>query len=222
MIFIPAAGEGRRFREAGYHTSKHDIPLLGRTMVELVADNVRPLDPDGDVYVLTQEWVGKTKGAVDTILKGFSAARRMTGEKCDDKLLVVANCDQLIALPDDLGTWGNGLVFTFQSRNQAHSYVTTAHDGEILSIVEKPEVPPTDKAVSGVYAFPVASPFLDACQHVRATRDDGELFVSSALQVMLDWGFKLYAVDVPTAILGTPEDFQRFQTAMRFAPSCSC
>jgi hypothetical protein len=36
---------------------------------------------------------------------------------------------------------------------------------------------------------------------------------------MIDQGYALYAFDVPTAILGTPEDFQRFETAAEIARS---
>lgn len=192
-------------------------------MIEWVTDNVRPL-VDGNLLLLTQEQdkingcvpVGKTRGAIDTILKGERFIPR-------DQHLVVANCDQLLQFPENLEMRGDGIVFTFRSNNSAHSYVETVNDplldgleDYIVSIVEKPENPPSDRAVSGVYWFHAAGDFLDACREV-SKGIEGEQYISAALSQMLSWGYDLYAVDAPTAILGTPEDFQRFETALAIA-----
>lgn len=220
MIVIPAAGEGRRFKEAGYRVPKHRIPLGGDTMVAQVRENVRPLDPDGDCIVADQDFVGKTKGAIDTILRAIEQYGILRPGLYDgSEPLVIANCDQLVLLPEKLGPWGNGLIFTFKSANTAHSYVATDSRGRITGIVEKPtSVDPSWRAVSGVYAFTQAAPFVAACQAVMYVADgEGEQYVSAAIGVMLAEGYSLYAVDVPTAILGTPEDFQRFETALRLA-----
>ncbi len=225
MILIPAAGEGRRFKEAGYSLPKHLLPLLGEDMVTRVMENVRPLDPQGDIYLVTQEWVGKTKGALDTILKAWNAVKRV-GD-FGHQPLVIANCDQLLLLPEVMGTWGNGIIFTFKSANPAHSYVATDDTGKITDIIEKPRDPVAQgwtQAVAGVYAFPVAQPFINAAleaqvKYAQPGFTEGEQYVSSALKVMIEMGFGLYACDVPTAILGTPEDFQRFEMAAQIARS---
>jgi len=227
VIFVPAAGDGRRFKEAGYKTPKHLLPLLGTDMISLVIESVRPLDPEGDAFVITQDWVGKTAGAVDTVLKAWTRlSYRPPGDTTPNAYehdpLVVANCDQLVDLSGiDKAAWGNGLVFTFPSNNPAHSYVTTDRRDRITGIVEKPQNPPTNKAVAGVYAFPIAIQFIEACLAVHGKQAEalsaghGEEYISSALAKMIDWGYHLFAVDVPTAILGTPEDYQRFVTAER-------
>lgn len=221
MILIPAAGEGRRFREAGYSEPKHLIPLLGVPMVDRVVSNIRPLDPDGHCLLATQALVGKTRGAVETILRattlfeGYREAQFSVHDR-----LVVANCDQLLLIPDLPLLWGNGVIFTFKSANPAHSYVQVDHKGLIRDIIEKPAEPdPTWQAVSGVYAFTQGLPFLDACATIYQAGGEGEQYVSSALKVMIEDGYQLYAEQVPTAILGTPEDFQRFETAAAVARS---
>lgn len=224
LILIPAAGDGTRFREAGYTTPKHELPLLGKSMVEAVIESVLPLDNGEEVFVATKDWVGRTRGAVDTIVKAFDRIL-MISKDYENESLVIANCDQLVRIPKDIGMPGNGLVFTFKSAQSAHSYVTTNQMDRITSIVEKPDVPPSDRAVSGVYYFPVARPFIEACRWV-ANESEGELYVSAALYWMIDSGYALYATEVPTAILGTPEDYQRFQAAMEFSPTkcgtCTC
>lgn len=221
MIVIPACGEGKRFRDAGYTEPKHLIPLGGRYMISWVVDNVERIG-DGPVIAITQEKVGETKGAIDTLLKGHELFKFPLG-----KPFVVANCDQLLKFPEDW--WrddADGIIFTFRSANPAHSYVVTVDKNPefswdrsrdfITHIVEKPKTPPSDRAVSGVYWFREAGDFLDACREV-SKKIDGEQYISAALSQMIDWGYDLYAVDAPTAILGTPEDFQRFETALEVA-----
>ena len=105
---------------------------------------------------------------------------------------------------------GDGVVFTFPSASPAHSYVVTDSTGLIREIREKEVVSP--RAVSGVYWFRDAKPLVEACREVCSR--DGELYLSMALDLMIADGAELYAVDAPTAILGTPEDFQRFEVAM--------
>lgn len=221
MILIPAAGDGSRFRQAGYTEPKHLIPLGGKPMIEWVLENTLAIG-EGIIIVADKDMVGETKGAIDTVLKAWEY-----GKFSDDQYvpLVVANCDQLLQFPSDLEMKGDGIVFTFRSNNPAHSYVDTENDGGgnldekysfIFNIVEKPEVPPTDRAVSGVYWFKEAGDFIEACREVTNSIE-GEQYISSALACMLGWGYSLYAVDAPTAILGTPEDFQRFEVALSCA-----
>lgn len=212
MIIVPAAGDGRRFREAGYRAPKHEIPLLGNPMVEWVLENVQPLDPSGGTVVATQEAYGRTRGAVETVHRVLRIHR-----PANDERVVIANCDQLLDLSSVSASAaiGNGVIFTFKSANPAHSYVTTDGD-RITGIIEKPSIPPTDRAVSGVYLFPNPHGITAAIHEVMAMVENhpkDEVYLSTAIALMIDQGYTLYAHDVPTAILGTPEDFQRFQAA---------
>lgn len=210
MIVIPAAGEGRRFREAGYEQPKHEIPLGGIRLIDRVIRNVLPLDTDGDVTVITRAMVGETRGTAETI--ALAADKIPLG-----KPVVVANCDQLIWQPKD---WQprdgqDAVVFTFRSCNEAHSYVSCDEDDRIIDIVEKQVI--SERAVSGVYWFRDSGTLMSACLWLCGYRRTGELYLSGALKRMLDLGYALYAVDVPTAILGTPEDFQRYEVALAMA-----
>lgn len=218
MILIPAAGEGRRFKEAGYSGAKHLIELADQPMLDWVVENVRPLDRHGKVVVADQNMVGRTKGAMETIQRALVQNPPAVGEP-----LVIANCDQLIRIPEGLFTAGvgHGIIFTFKSASTAHSYVTTDGPGLITGIVEKPEYPPTNRAVSGVYYFTNAAAITTAIKDCLANptgdglvKPYGEQYLSRAIARMIEQNYTLYAVDVPTAILGTPEDFQRFEAAL--------
>jgi dTDP-glucose pyrophosphorylase len=181
-------------------------------MIDWVIQNVRPLDPHGDVFVATQGRVGKTSGAMQTIQRALVQARPRADER-----LVIANCDQLLDLSgvSTTGTIANGTIFTFRSANPAHSYVEVDGHYRITSIVEKPLAPPSLNAVSGVYVFANPHGIATAIKDSLALQNavEGEQYLSVAIERMIDQGYALYAHDVPTAILGTPEDFQRFETA---------
>jgi dTDP-glucose pyrophosphorylase len=210
MILIPAAGRGQRFQDAGYTVPKHLIELDGTPLIELVAENLRVLEPDGELVVVTRADVGDTRGIVETIVR----SPVMPGE------IVVGNCDQLLLLPrDDSWKQGDGVLFTFWSQNPAHSYVLTDARGRIEEIREKIVV--SSRAVSGVYWFRDSFSLVEACREVCETAA-GELYLSAALRLMLDDGADLFAVDAPTAILGTPEDLQRFQVALELAKVDRC
>lgn len=200
MIAIPAAGKGTRFREAGYEQPKHLIPLVGIPMIDRVVSNVKNLAP-GPICVLTQDVVGETRGTAETVALGVPT-------DCGE--LLVANCDQLLKFPE---YWkeGDGVVFTFPSVCPAHSYVITDPVGVITDIREKQVV--GRQAVSGVYWFRDGNGIVDACQKVTSYLRD-EMYLSLALQELIHEGAELFAVDAPTAILGTPEDLQRFEVAM--------
>lgn len=175
-------------------------------MVDRVVANVWPLD-NGETLVVTQDLVGQTKGAVDTILK---VADRIDPEQP----LVVANCDQLLIF-DKPEMVGDGVIFTFPSSSPAHSYVRTVDDGLIVNIVEKQVI--SRQAVSGVYWFRQAGDFLWACRKVLDADDGRELYISEALKTMIAGAYDLYARQAKTAILGTPEDFMRFEVALECA-----
>ena len=51
-ILIPLAGEGRRFREAGYNMPKPFIDVNGKPMIERVIDNIDPKCPARWIFAI--------------------------------------------------------------------------------------------------------------------------------------------------------------------------
>lgn len=208
-IVIPAAGEGRRFAEAGYQMPKPQVPVAGVPMIDRVVGNLRPADGDCRVTVIGRDDVGATGGAVETILAGGGIG---SGP------LLLANCDQLVGVTvDQLGRPDlDGCLVTFWSAKPHHSYVLT-HAGLVTGIVEKQVV--STRAVAGVYWFADGLEFVAACEKVVADdeRVAGETYVSSAVARMLADGARIGYVDAPVAILGTPEELQLFEMAVQVA-----
>src|SRR4051812_12441309 len=141
-VLIPAAGNGSRFKQAGYELPKPMIDVLGESMIQRVIDNVKP--NGAKVLLVTRkehaivaddpvmiELDHTTEGAVATLLE---AEPYMT----EDQPLVIANSDQLVDFDvnDFVDTDLDGRIVVFKSSNPHHSYVTTTAD-VINKIVEK-------------------------------------------------------------------------------------
>lgn len=224
-IVIPAAGGGQRFKDAGYKEPKPMINVCGRPMIDRVLDNLRP-SPSTDYMVITrsEDKVGifsehnltlnkPTDGAVDTILK----AEGWVG----NSPIILANCDQLVdfnVLDFIDKSAEDGSFVTFHSNKPHHSYVGVERDRGIVNrIVEKEVI--SQKAVTGVYFFKNGRKFMRAARAVMqlGIKVKGEFYTSSVIAAMIEDGDEFNTYDAPTAILGTPEELQLFENAVKVA-----
>lgn len=222
-IVIPAAGEGRRFADAGYDKPKPLVDVCGLPMIQRVVENLMPLDEfrvtvlsqipldfdTGDLSYVDVRVVGPTGGAVETILHA----------DIESGPLLMANCDQLTSLDIDafVASPGDGALATFRSAKPHHSYVITDEGGWVTDIAEKEVI--SRQAVAGVYYFGDGSAFAEAGRDVinRNFKVRGEFYVSTVIGEMVQAGAKLGTMDTDVAILGTPEELQLFLSAARVA-----
>ena len=206
-VVIPAAGEGRRFAEAGYTVAKPLIPVLDVPMVQRVLANVTPTG--ATAFVVGRDLVGATEGTLDTILRAERLIEPEGG-------LLIARVDQLVdfAVNDfvRVGNTADGAIITFASGRPDLSYVDVDDQGAITRIVDKVVV--SDTAVAGVYYFRRARGFLDSARSVVRNEERGyrgEYVISSAIARMLRRGDRLLSYRAETTILGTPEDLWEYE-----------
>jgi NDP-sugar pyrophosphorylase family protein len=206
-VVIPAAGEGRRFAEAGYTVAKPLIPVLDVPMVQRVLANVTPTG--ATALVVGRDLVGATEGTLDTILRAERLIEPEGG-------LLIALVDQLVdfAVNDfvRVGNTADGAIITFASGRPDLSYVDVDDQGAITRIVDKVVV--SDTAVAGVYYFRRARGFLDSARSVVRNEERGyrgEYVISSAIARMLRRGDRLLSYRAETTILGTPEDLWEYE-----------
>ena len=206
-VVIPAAGEGRRFAEAGYTVAKPLIPVLDVPMVQRVLANVTPTG--ATAFVVGRDLVGATEGTLDTILRAERLIEPEGG-------LLIALVDQLVdfAVNDfvRVGNTADGAIITFASGRPDLSYVDVDDQGAITRIVDKVVV--SDTAVACVYYFRRARGFLDSARSVVRNEERGyrgEYVISSAIARMLRRGDRLLSYRAETTILGTPEDLWEYE-----------
>lgn len=107
-IVIPMAGEGSRFKEAGYTIPKPFLRLFDKPMIEAVIENVRPLE-ESNVYLIARRdhkdriepLVEKLKNVfivyLDEVTQGAACTVLKAKRYIDNNdPLIIANSDQLI------------------------------------------------------------------------------------------------------------------------------
>jgi len=221
-VLIPMAGEGQRFKEAGFDKPKPFIQIKNKKMVEMVIDNITPSNID-EVILITRthhnckeelnispfklniiELETPTEGSLQTILHAESFIK--------NNELILANCDQKIIFDVNdfilkCNKFDGGLI-TFTSNNPHHSYVQINNEKLVTNIIEKEVI--SNIAVAGVYYFKDSSTFIEASKEIIKfnIRQKGEFYVSSALKLMINNGYKFYAYNAPSIMLGTPEELK--------------
>ncbi len=162
-------------REIAVITTPHDQEQFQRTLgdgsqwgVELTY--IRQASPDGlaQAYLLAEEFLA---GSPSAMVLG-------------DNIFFGHGLPQLMADADEQAE--GGTVFGYHvSDPERYGVVDFDDDGNVKAIIEKPDVPPSNHAVTGLY-------FLDGTASERAARvqpsDRGELEITSLLEDYLEDG----------------------------------
>jgi len=235
-IVIPMAGRGSRFADVGYQLPKPLIDVKGRTMINVVIDNLRPKTLHRFIFIcqsshLTNFPLEKvlreaaleseiievssiTDGAACTVL----LAKRLIDS--DDELMI-ANCDQYLDL--NINEYikftrtqrTEGCILTMKSNESKWSYIKFDTDKKILGVVEKEVV--SDEATVGVYNFRKGREFVQAAEKMIESNErvNDEFYVAPVYNRLLDKGSLISYVNVSAFNgkmfgLGTPKDLEEF------------
>ena len=234
-VVIPAAGQGKRFAEAGYQHPKPLLDVEGRPMIDWVLDNfravgrpvvlmqqrhieqycadyhVRDLAPSAEVVSVD----GMTEGAACTVL----LAEHLIDNRSE---LVLANSDQYVDI--DVAAFVQRMrdrgadagILTFRDNHPKWSYARTDADGRVLEVAEKVVI--SDQATVGVYYFRSGADFVAAARRMiaRDIRVNGEFYVCPVFNELLADGAAVYVDEIRREQmhgLGTPEDLEAFLAA---------
>jgi len=153
-IVIQMAGRGSRFQEAGYTFPKPLIDVNGKTMIEVVIDNLRPACEHKFIFICQREHFVKydlyhilqnaTKNKfeivqIDGITEGAACTVLTAAQYIDnDYDIFIANSDQFIDIKiDDFVNEGrkdkkDGLIMTFKASHPKWSYARVDESGKVL------------------------------------------------------------------------------------------
>lgn len=235
-VVVPMAGEGRRFREAGFDTPKPFVDVAGRPMLARVLDNL----PTADHLVLVVRREHRPRLApilekarhrgpitcvpVDQTTAGPAASLALALRWVDPASpLLCADCDQVIEWDADgaarTAQSYAGLLVTFRSQDPAFSYAEV-QDGRAVRVAEKTVISPW--AVAGAYFFAsarLAASVLD----VQARTTSGEQFIAPAYNHLLRQGRRVGCQEVSHVwSLGTPEALHRALVHGYWGPPLDC
>ena len=242
-IVITMAGEGRRFRDAGFTLPKFAIPVHGRTLLDWSMHSLRQFaeararvivvaraseNPVGavasacadagftDWSVVTID--GPTDGQASTVLEAETAIAEP-----EDPLLIY-NVDTLI-WPGALHPAafdGDGWLPCFAGAGTAWSFARADAGGRVLEVREKRRI--SDDATVGLYGFKDWRTFRTAYEqtyHDGAPREAGECYVAPLYNAMIEAGADVRLTRLPDGAvvpLGTPSDVAAFAKVEPVAP----
>lgn len=239
-LVIPMAGEGKRFVDAGYVDPKPFIAVNGRTMIQLVVENIVSrlvLSKQIRLVLLVRkEHISRAKllsfdncpqvaevriVSVEELTQGAACTVLLARDIIDSfEPLVIANSDQIVkgfnlnTALSLLGPRDSGIVtFEDKTRNSKWSYVLFNADAEVCSTIEKNALSTT--ATAGIYLFRHGKAFVTAAEDMIAADDrtNGEFYVCPVFNYLIARGGEvgIYSV-LPSHMkgLGTPEDLQKF------------
>ena len=238
-IVIPMAGEGRSFREAGYTFPKPLIDIGGKTMIEVVVNNLKPKCEHKFIFVCLREHYEKYdlynifKRATNNKFEVVQIAGPTEGAACtvlcaiehinNENDLIIANADQYLEL--DINGFINsaregekdGLIMTFNSSHPKWSYVRVDGNGKVLETAEKKVI--SNEATAGLYYFRCGADFVKAAQEmiIKNIRHNNEFYVCPVFNEMIleDKNIYIYYIDAGRMHgLGTPEDLKLFMQAI--------
>jgi dTDP-glucose pyrophosphorylase len=228
------AGEGSRFREAGYETPKPFIRIGGRPMVSLVVENLSYTAAQF-LLIARQEHAESDPKAVSELtaipnldfhfLDDLTEGTACTVlEACDNIILehplLIANSDQLVRhgvkdmLDDafDRGLDGSIMVFPADG-DPKWSYARLDETRRVIEVAEKKAI--SNLATVGIYYFKTAGQFFESAKGMMSSNDrvNGEFYTCPVYNYLIGNGGVVGAFEIdPTWMsgLGTPEDVEKF------------
>jgi dTDP-glucose pyrophosphorylase len=234
-IVIPMAGHGSRFSKAGYTDPKPLIPVLGKPMIELVIDNLKPSCEHRFIFICQAEHLynyplralleTKASGCqileVGTVTEGAACTVLLAKEHINNAdQLMIANCDQYIdvninAYLGSLTPDTDGLIMTMKESSNKWSYIELNSHNKIIRVVEKEVV--SNEATVGIYNYQYGADFVKAAETMIAKnlRVNNEFYVAPAYNEMIADGksisyFNIGKLGQGMHGLGTPEDLKNY------------
>lgn len=237
-IIMPMAGEGSRFKDAGWTTPKPLIILHGKPLFLHAIDSVKIEDVQIKYsFIVRQEHIDEyqldqkikeilpnanifsvqktTRGAVETCLKAESAI------KADDGIIVM-DCDlefrsntfnrcikKILLNPID--KVNGGILVSFESNNPRYSYAEVDDNNNVIRTAEKQVI--SNHALCGAYFFSTGKGFLSAAYRLMNEPhfDKSEYYVSLLYNYLLKNREMVSLASMEEYFsYGTPEELKRY------------
>ena len=222
---LVAGGHGSRLYPFTHYTQKTLLPLFNRPVIDYALGTIRRSGIK-DITIISNQFIGQIAKHIGSGLPG-ERIHYVLEEKPEGvaKALSIArphneDCRLMIYFSDNITTlelkeyvdefraaeMNPGCILLARKENQPQAFGVAKLDenGIIIDIVEKPDVPPSNLAIGGIYMFDERFwEFLDICvnnnEEVMSITDINRIYVKEGSVKLLNIGEETW-VDC-----GTPE-----------------
>lgn len=226
-VIVPMAGEGKRFKDAGYTLPKPLIDICGKPMIVHALESLNIegkyhfIVRNGTYLIDTIRAIESVKPKADYYLiqnttAGAAASALLFENSIDpEEELVIVNCDQIMSWNSDivlqyLSKYDGGVV-TVKSNDPKHSYVRMNNDVAV-SLAEKEVI--SEYALTGIHYWKKAKYFFRSAQRMIISNDksaNGEFYIAPTYNYLIQEGLNIgnYMIeDDMIHFVGTPDDLR--------------
>ena len=230
-ILIPMAGEGSRFKQAGFTFPKPLIEVNGKPMIQQVVEN---LDFDANYIFLVRkrhledfqlkqllDIITNNRATiveVESLTEGAACTTLLAKDFINnDEELLIANSDQVVEYSlenfNSLRRFTNidSMVFTFRAVHPKWSFIKINSRGVAIEAAEKNPI--SDIATCGIYYYRKGSDYVKYANQMidKNIRVNNEFYVCPVYNELIADGKILIPFFVHKMQgLGTPEDLEKF------------
>ena len=212
-VIVPVAGKGTRLRPHTHTKPKSLVRVAGKPILGHLVDRIRSLrmeeliliiDPDESKEASIRQFLEATAPAPvryvrQTELKGPAHAIFLAREYIAEDVLIIFNDTLFDADLTQIETHqSDGMIWVREVEDPRRFGLIELEDGRIVRLVEKPEVPPSNLAMIGMYYLKDGPALMQRIARVmqEGRTVNGEFYLPDPLQLMLDEGYRLEAAPV--------------------------
>ena len=232
-VVIPMAGEGSRFKVAGYTFPKPLIEVLGKPMIQLVVENLG-FDPETTnfIFIVRKEhydlynlkYLLKLIAPnckivlTDGLTEGAACSVLLAKEFIDnDEHLVMANSDQYVEWNSNEFMYSmindniDAGILSFNATHPKWSYALLDKNGFVKEVAEKKVI--SNHATTGIYYWKHGKDFVKYAEQMisKNIRVNNEFYVCPVFNEAIQDGKKIKILDCRKMWgIGVPEDLEYF------------
>ncbi len=209
---IPVAGKGTRLRPLTHVTPKPMLRVAGKPVIQHIVERIQDLPNLQGLHLVISPWMEEVPRFVQTVTshpvsysvqedpQGLGHAVYMAREAVDpEEAVFIVLGDTIVdrSFAEDVQK-GRDFVAVIEVEDPRRFGVVELNEsGEIVRMVEKPQEPPSNLAIAGVYFIQKAGLLFDALAYIikcdirtPSQTGKGEFQLTDALQRMLDLGWR--------------------------------
>lgn len=234
-IVIPMAGEGSRFRQAGYAKPKPFIDVLGKPMIVRVIENLYypgaryiliaradHLEAEAALVKEIEQKYNAVFIAIEKLTEGTACTVLFARELINNNTpLLIANSDQIVDasieqfIDDCTHRKLDGSILTFidEELNPKWSFAKIDDGGLVTEVKEKKAISPY--ATVGIYYFASGKAFVDNAidMIINNERVNNEFYTCPVYNYLIKQGKKIGIYNIQQTQMhgiGTPDDLNAY------------